>query len=189
MGKQRKSWSVEQKLTIVLAALSGQQRIAELSREYGVNENQIYRWREQFLEAGRQGLNGGKAPASDQRLEAENEQLKKLLGEKALELDIIKKALSPLSVEDLDRVYRQYQGQVSLKGFRRMLGQPYWRLRDYRRGDAHRRRRDQALSQAQAAVSARRPGADTSYGYRQVHRHLRAQGVALGREGVRRLMG
>ena len=91
MGKQRKSWSVEQKLAIVLAALSGQQRIAELSREHGVNENQIYRWREQFLEAGRQGLNGGKAPAPDQRLEAENEQLKKLLGEKALELDIIKK--------------------------------------------------------------------------------------------------
>ena len=44
---------MEQKRTIVLAALSGQQRIAELSREHGVNENQIYRWREQFLEAGR----------------------------------------------------------------------------------------------------------------------------------------
>jgi hypothetical protein len=77
-----------------------------------------------------------------------------------------------LSVEDLDRVYRAYQGQVSLKGFMRMLGQPYWRLRDYRRGEARRRRRDQALSQAEAAVSAA-AGADTSYGYRRVYRHLR----------------
>lgn len=91
MGKQRKSWSVEQKLTIVLAALSGQQSIAELSRQYGVNENQIYRWRDQFLDAGRHGLNGAKVQTADQRLAAENEQLKKLLGEKTLELDIVKK--------------------------------------------------------------------------------------------------
>jgi len=91
MGKQRKSWSVEQKLTIVLSALSERQSVAELSRQHGVNENQIYRWKEQFLASGRQGLNGAKAQTADQRLEAENEQLKKLLGEKTLELDIVKK--------------------------------------------------------------------------------------------------
>lgn len=91
MGKQRKSWSVEQKLSIVLSSLSDRQSVAELARQQGVNENQIYRWREQFLAAGRQGLNGVKAQSADQRLEAENEQLKKLLGEKTLELDIVKK--------------------------------------------------------------------------------------------------
>ena len=91
MGKQRKSWNVEQKLTIVLAALSERQSVAEISRQHGVNENQIYRWKEQFLACGRQGLNGAKAQTADQRLEAENEQLKKLLGEKTLELDIVKK--------------------------------------------------------------------------------------------------
>ena len=91
MGKQRKSWSVEQKLTIVLAALSDRHSVAELSRQYGVNENQIYRWKDQFLASGRQGLGGAKSQTPDQRLTAENEQLKKLLGEKALELDIVKK--------------------------------------------------------------------------------------------------
>ena len=91
MGKQRKSWSVDQKLTIVLSALSERQSIAELSRQHGVNENQIYRWKEQFLASGRHGLNGAKSQTPDQRLEAENEQLKKLLGEKTLELDIVKK--------------------------------------------------------------------------------------------------
>ena len=35
MGKQRKSWSVGQKLTIVLEALNGQKSIAELSRQHG----------------------------------------------------------------------------------------------------------------------------------------------------------
>jgi putative transposase len=91
MGKQRKSWSVEQKLTIVLAALSARQSVAEISRQHGVNENQIYRWKEQFLASGRQGLNGARIPMADQRLAAENEQLKMLLGEKTLELEIVKK--------------------------------------------------------------------------------------------------
>lgn len=91
MGKQRRNWSVEEKLGIVLAVLSGRQSVAEISRQWGVNENQIYRWKEQFLEAGRQGLNGVKAQTADQRLEAENNQLKNLLGEKALEIEILKK--------------------------------------------------------------------------------------------------
>ena len=91
MGKQRKSWSDDQKLAIVLAALSGRQSISEIAREHGVNENQIYRWKDQFLESGRQGLSGAKGQTPDQRLAAENDQLKKLLGEKTLELDIVKK--------------------------------------------------------------------------------------------------
>ena len=84
MGKQRQSWSVEEKLVIVLAVLSAQQSVAEISRQRGVNENQIYRWKEPFLAAGRQGLNGAKGQTADQRREAENSQLKKLRGEKAL---------------------------------------------------------------------------------------------------------
>ena len=91
MGKQRQSWSVEEKLGIVLAILSERQSVAEGARQRGVNENQIYRWKEQFLEGGRQRLNGAKAQTADQRLEAENNQLKNLLGEKALEIEILKK--------------------------------------------------------------------------------------------------
>lgn len=91
MGKQRKSWSMEQKLTIVLSALSDRQSVAAISRQHGVNENQIYRWKDQFLASGRQGLSGAQAQTADQRLVAENEQLKKRLGEKTLELDIVKK--------------------------------------------------------------------------------------------------
>ena len=85
MGKQRQSWSVEEKLAIVLAVLGERQSVAEIGRQRGVNENQIYRWKERFLEAGRQGLNGAKAQTADQRLEAESNQMKKWRGEKALE--------------------------------------------------------------------------------------------------------
>jgi transposase InsO family protein len=78
--------------------------------------------------------------------------------------------------------------QVSLKGFMRVIDQPYWRLRDYLRGEEKRQRRDQALSQAAAEVTAA-AAEDTSYGYRRVYQHLRGRGVEIGRECVRRLMG
>ena len=90
MGKQRKQWTAEQKLTIVLAALRDDQRIADLSRQYGVGDNLIYNWKAQVLEGGRQALGNVKSQRPDQRLHAENTQLKKLLGEKALEIDILK---------------------------------------------------------------------------------------------------
>lgn len=91
MGKQRKNWSVEEKLATVLTVLSGRQSVAEIARQRGVNEDQIYRWKEQFLESGRHRLNGAKTQTADQRLAVENAQLKQLLGEKALEVEILKK--------------------------------------------------------------------------------------------------
>jgi transposase len=94
MGKQRKTWTVEQKLTLILAALRDERSVAALACQYGVSEQQIYRWKAQFLEGGREALGGAKAPSTDQRLQRENDQLKKLLGEKALEIDILKKLSS-----------------------------------------------------------------------------------------------
>lgn len=84
MGKQCRNWSVEEKLAIVLAVLSEHQSGAAVARQQGVNENQVYRWKEQFLAGGCQGLSGVKAQSADPRLVAENNQLKKLLGEKAV---------------------------------------------------------------------------------------------------------
>ncbi len=91
MGKQRQTWTIEQTLTLILAALRDEHSVAGLARQYGVSEQQIYRWNAQFLEGGRQALGGAKPPGTDQRLQSENEQLKKLLGETALEIDILKK--------------------------------------------------------------------------------------------------
>lgn len=72
------------------AVLSKHQSVAEVARQRGVNENSMYRWKEKFLAGGRQGVGGAKAQTADRRLEAENDQLKNLLGEKALEMEILK---------------------------------------------------------------------------------------------------
>ena len=42
MGKQKKNWSAEQKLTIVLTVLKEQATVAEVSRQYGAAESLIH---------------------------------------------------------------------------------------------------------------------------------------------------
>ncbi len=88
----RKNWPSELKTDIVLAVLGGEATAAELARRHGINEGTISRWREQFLEGGQAALNTRAADGEKTQLKAENERLKKLLGEKVVELDIVKKA-------------------------------------------------------------------------------------------------
>jgi hypothetical protein len=88
MGKQHQTWMVEQQLTLILAALCDEHSGAGLARRSGVSEQHISRWKAPCLGGGRQTLGGAKAPRTDQRLQSEHEPLQKLLGEKALEIDI-----------------------------------------------------------------------------------------------------
>ena len=92
MGKQQKKWTIEVKEQIVLTFLRGEDSAGGLSRKYGVAEALIYKWRSDFLEAGRQGLvNGRESKPEDVQLKVENQHLKELLAEKELELHIAKK--------------------------------------------------------------------------------------------------
>ena len=43
MGKQKKVWSAEQKLTIVLTVLKEQASVSEVSRQYGAAESLIHK--------------------------------------------------------------------------------------------------------------------------------------------------
>ncbi len=88
----RKNWPTEVKLDIVLSVLRGEATAAELARRHGINEGTISRWREQFLAGGQAALTTRAADSEKARLKNENERLKKLLGEKVVELDIVKKA-------------------------------------------------------------------------------------------------
>ena|GEM_PF-6452673 len=70
----------------------------------------------------------------------------------------------------------------------RLVGQPYWRLRDDLQGSAVRKRRIQAQSRAATAV-AEVAGAQPTYGYRRGYPRLCQQGSLIGRERVRQWMG
>ena len=43
MGKQRKTWSIEEKLSIVLEVMQSQESIATIAKRNGVNDQQIYK--------------------------------------------------------------------------------------------------------------------------------------------------
>lgn len=88
---QKRTYPTRLKTSIVLTNLRGEASIAELARQHGIHESLIQKWKVRFLEAGEQGLQTNANSTKEKALEAENDRLKRLLGEKELELDLAKK--------------------------------------------------------------------------------------------------
>lgn len=84
-------------------------------------------------------------------------------------------------------LYRHYP-ELSLRRFADAAGVAHARLRDFVRGERHRRQRskhEQELRQQVKAVALEQP----TYGHRPLYQELRARGVKIGREKVRQLLG
>jgi transposase len=85
----------EDKIRIVLSALSGEVTIAEAARRNKVSEQSIGRWKAQFLEGGRAGVvEGGKTGPSgrEEQLQAQIDELMTALGEAHVELRVWKRS-------------------------------------------------------------------------------------------------
>jgi transposase len=93
----RKLYSAEEKIRIVLEGLRGETTIAELCRQEGIAQSMYYKWSKEFLEAGKQRLAGDTARAAttdevkDLRREARD--LKEVVAEQTLELRLLKKSM------------------------------------------------------------------------------------------------
>lgn len=86
--------SVDTKLRIVLSVLRGEQSAAEAARRHGVSETSIGKWKDQFLEAGRSGLEAKqrRGPTGrEAQLEAHVDELTRALGEAHVELRLAKR--------------------------------------------------------------------------------------------------
>ncbi len=55
MGKQRQSWSVEEKLATVLAVLSERQSVAEVARQRGATKTRFIAGKNAFWKAAAKG--------------------------------------------------------------------------------------------------------------------------------------
>jgi transposase len=92
----RRHFSAEEKIRIVLEGLRGEDSIAELCRKEGIAQNLYYRWSKEFLEAGKKRLAGDTAreASSDEvkQLRTEARQLKEALAEVTLENRLLKKS-------------------------------------------------------------------------------------------------
>jgi len=87
----RRIWSNEEKVTIVLEMMKGREPVSAICACHRVSATQAYRWQEQFVAGGRAALadkrtQGGRNPVAD-----ENRRLKELAGQQALIIEAQKK--------------------------------------------------------------------------------------------------
>jgi transposase len=87
----RKKWSNEEKVTIVLEMVKGEESIASICARHGVSATQAYRWQEQFLAGGRAALADKRWRGSLDPVADENRCLKELVGQQALIIEAQKK--------------------------------------------------------------------------------------------------
>lgn len=89
----RKVWSLEEKLSVVLELLKGESSITETCQCHQVTTTQAYRWRDMFLEGGKKALGDGRTKKGRDPTVEENRRLKELVGSQALIIEAQKKHL------------------------------------------------------------------------------------------------
>jgi len=93
----RKLYSAEEKIRIVIEGLRGESSIAELCRKEGIAQSMYYSWSKEFIEAGKQRLAGdtARAATSDEvkDLRRESRDLKEIVAEQTLDLRLLKKSM------------------------------------------------------------------------------------------------
>ena len=87
--------SVEEKLAIVLEGLKESANISELCRRHGISQTSFYKWRDKFLEGGKNALvaNGAVAKGSSDADKAKIAELERVIGQQAVEIQVFKKKL------------------------------------------------------------------------------------------------
>ena len=92
MGKKYKQRTPQQKLEIVLEGLQSDTSISEVCRRHGIYESQYYGWKKQLLDSADEVFSrDSKRDLEKERLEDENERLKKTIVEQSCKLHVFKK--------------------------------------------------------------------------------------------------
>jgi len=91
MGKKVKKHSSEFKFKVVLESFV-KGNVAEVSRQYGINPNQLSLWRKEFINQGHQAFEG-KSSKEDVKFRKKIEQLENLIGKKEVEISLLKNYL------------------------------------------------------------------------------------------------
>ena len=85
----------EQRMELVLRLLSKEEPVVQIARRAGISEQTLYRWRDEFLSAGRHALSGRGALTEQarvvQRLEGEIAERDRVIGELTIANRVLKK--------------------------------------------------------------------------------------------------
>lgn len=88
MGKTHRTYTPEFKVRVVLELISGKKQLSQASREYGIKDTVIARWRQEFMERAPQVFE-----QSDRR-DAQAEriaELERMLGRMTVQVEMAKK--------------------------------------------------------------------------------------------------
>jgi len=95
--KTRKRISTEDKIRIVLEGFRKEIPVSDLCRQERISAGIYYAWLKDFMEAGKSRLRGDTLRSANEdevkELRIENDRLKALAGEQALQLQLLKKSL------------------------------------------------------------------------------------------------
>ena len=88
MVKERRTYTPEFKVRVVLELISGKKSLSQASREYGIKDNVLLRWRQEFLERAPQIFEQpGSRDAQAERIA----ELERTLGRLTMQLEMAKK--------------------------------------------------------------------------------------------------
>lgn len=83
---QKRKWTSQEKLKIILEGLSGQIEINKLCAKYQIAQTQYYKWRDQLLKFGHQAFDQKTITKKEELLEHENLKLRRIIGDLTIEL-------------------------------------------------------------------------------------------------------
>ena len=97
-AQTRRRFSAEDKIRSVLEGFRKEIPVSDLCRRVGISSAMYYSWLKDFMEAGKARLKGDTLRDATQsevkELRRENARLKELVGEEALEIQLLKKSLN-----------------------------------------------------------------------------------------------
>ena len=92
---KKSTMSPEQRAQLVLRLLSKEEPAAQIARRAGISEQTLYRWRDDFISAGKHAMNGRGARAEQakvvERLEGEVAERDQVIGELTIANRVLKK--------------------------------------------------------------------------------------------------
>jgi transposase-like protein len=87
---KRRTFTPEFKVRVVLELISGEKGLLQASREYGIKDTVLSRWKQEFLERAPELF---AQPQDDRQQEARLAELERMVGRLTMQLEMAKKVL------------------------------------------------------------------------------------------------
>jgi transposase len=98
--RARRKFKAEFKAKVVLELISGEKGLAEASREYGIKDTILSRWKQDFLAKAAQVF---EQPKEVQEKEVKIAELERMVGKLTMQLELQKKVLSYAGLPSRDK--------------------------------------------------------------------------------------